>query len=327
MLRPKRQYPRERYLYRRAVILEIQISLLTSAEHPISEVRSNQVIPEAAPLGPWIARGAVLVLIAAAMAALWAFAVEPASLVVREYDVELPAWPQSADDLHIAILGDLHVGSPFNGLDKLQRIVQETNNTKPDLVLLAGDYVIQGVLGGSFVPPQDFAPVVAGLQVRLGVWAVLGNHDWWLDGPAVRTALEQNGIRVLDNEAAALDATGELWLAGVGDYKEGSPDVSLALRTIPDTATVIVLTHNPDVFPEIPDRVALSIAGHTHGGQVRLPLLGRPIVPSRFGERYAAGVITEGSKHFFVSTGLGTSILPIRFRVPPEISLLRIRAR
>lgn len=269
----------------------------------------------------WVALAVVAV---GLVGALWAFVFEPSSLVLREYGLSVSSWPNQVDGLRVAVLADLHVGSPFNGLEKLERIVQETNKAEPDVVLLAGDYVIQGVRGGSFISPRDFAPVLANLRARLGVWAVLGNHDWWLDGPAVRAALEQNGIRVLENQAAELDPRTGFWLAGVGDYWEGRPDVSLALAEVPEGATVIVFTHNPDVFPEIPDHVALSIAGHTHGGQVNLPLIGRPVVPSEFGERYAAGHVVEEGRHFFVSTGLGTSILPVRFRVPPEISVLRI---
>jgi len=274
--------------------------------------------------------GSVLLIVALA-ASLWGFIFEPASLRVREYDLALGKWPHDLDGLSAAVLADMHVGSPFNGLSKLERIVQQTNQVKPDLILLAGDYVIHGVRGGRFVPPPDFCPILGKLRARLGVWAVLGNHDWWLDGPAIRAEIEKNGIRVLENDAALIDPSMSLWLAGVGDYWEGRPDVRLALEHVPLDATVIVLTHNPDVFPEIPSRVALSIAGHTHGGQVRLPLLGRPVVPSKFGERYAAGHIAEPDgeqgRDFFVSTGLGTSILPVRFGVPPEISLLRLHTR
>ncbi|HEY6402006.1 MAG TPA: hypothetical protein VI479_11395 [Blastocatellia bacterium] len=115
-----------------------------------------------------------------------------------------------------------------------------------------------------------------------------------------------------------------LWIAGIGDKWEGAPDINSALARVPDGATVIAFTHNPDIFPSIPTRVALTIAGHTHGGQVALPIIGRPIMPSDYGERYAGGHIVEGSKHIFVTTGVGTSILPVRFRVPPEISLLMI---
>ena len=265
-----------------------------------------------------------MLVVGALAAGLWAFVFEPSSLVVREYDLYVPSWPGRAGGLRIAVLADLHVGSPFNGLEKLERIIQETNGAEPDVVLLAGDYVIQGVRGGSFVSPRDFAPVLAKLRAQLGVWAVLGNHDWWLDGPAVRAALEQDGIRVLDNQAAELDSATDLWLAGVGDYWEGKPDVSLALAEVPERRDGHRVHPQPRCLSQrFRNHVALSIAGHTHGGQVNLPLIGRPIVPSQFGERYAAGHVVEDGRHFFVSTGLGTSILPVRFRVPPEISVLR----
>lgn len=119
---------------------------------------------------------------------------------------------------------------------------------------------------------------------------------------------------------------GSFWLAGISDFWEGPHNVQLAVQQIPHQVPIIAFTHNPDVFPEIPSRVALTIAGHTHGGQVQLPIIGRPIVPSRYGERFAAGHIVEAGRHLFVSTGLGTSILPVRFRVPPEISILTVRS-
>jgi len=133
---------------------------------------------------------------------------------------------------------------------------------------------------------------------------------------------------VLENDAAIIERNGEtLWVAGIGDKWEGKPDIASTLARlarVDNTAPIIVFTHNPDIFPSIPSKVALTIAGHTHGGQVSAPIIGRPIVPSDFGERYAAGHIVEGVKHLFVTSGIGTSILPVRFRVPPEISLLTI---
>ena len=107
-------------------------------------------------------------------------------------------------------------------------------------------------------------------------------------------------------------------------FWEGRPDVDGTLENVPDHATALVLTHNPDLFPDVPERVALTIAGHTHGGQVRVPLVGRPVVPSRHGERYAIGTVVEGQRHLFVTPGVGTSILPVRFLVPLEISLLEL---
>ena len=141
----------------------------------------------------------------------------------------------------------------------------------------------------------------------------------------MKKSLENAGLTVLENDAAMIELDGAaIWVVGIGDKLEGNPDIASALAKVGGGAPVIALTHNPDIFPSIPARVALTIAGHTHGGQVALPIIGRPIVPSAFGERYAAGHIVEGSKHLFVTTGVGTSILPVRFRVPPEISLLTI---
>lgn len=257
----------------------------------------------------------------------WGFWWEPASLSIREYDLALPGWPAAGDDLRIAVLTDLHTGSPHNDLEKLQEVVDATTRAHPDLILLAGDFVIQGVVGGHFVEPEASARVLRSLQATLGVYAVLGNHDWWFDGARVRKSLEDQGIPVLEDRAIPLAFNGTpLWLAGVSDYWEAPHDVHRALQKIDTVGPVIVFTHNPDVFPEIPARVMLTIAGHTHGGQVAVPGLGRPVVPSQFGERYAIGHIVEGGRHLFVSTGIGTSILPVRFRVPPEISIITIRS-
>ena len=238
----------------------------------------------------------------------------------------LPRWPRALDGLRVAVLADLHVGSPWNGVDNLARIVAETNAAGADVVLLAGDYVVTSVLGGTFVRPETSAIELRALHAPLGVYAVLGNHDWWLDGARVRAALEQAGIPVLDDAAREIDPRRHLWLVGISDFWEGRHDVHAALADVPDDAVVLAVTHNPDVFPHVPDRVALTIAGHTHGGQVVVPLLGRPIVPSKYGERYAIGHVVEDGRHLFVSPGIGTSIVPVRFRVPPEISLLTLRS-
>ncbi len=259
------------------------------------------------------------------MPLVWGFWIEPASLVVRETRVAASPWPPACRGLRVAVLADLHVGSPHSGMPKLREIVNATNAAAPDVVLLAGDYVIHGVLGGEFESPESIAQELARLDASSGVFAVLGNHDHWLDAGRTRRALEAAGIRVLDNESDRLthDAC-RFWLAGIGDFGEGVHDVAAALASIPDPAPILAFTHNPDVFPILPDRISLTIAGHTHGGQVALPLLGRPIVPSLYGERFAIGSIVEADRSLFVSPGLGTSILPVRFRVPPEISLLTI---
>jgi predicted MPP superfamily phosphohydrolase len=259
---------------------------------------------------------------------VWSFALEPASLSTREYRLSIPDWRADHAGLRIAVLADLHVGSPFNGITKLKRIVTTTNALKPDLILIPGDLVIHEVIGGRFVAPEDSAAVLATLTAPLGVWAVLGNHDWWLDAKRVRTALESHGIPVLEDEAVPIEYdASRIWLVGISDFWEGASDVRKAMSEVTDDSPVLLFTHNPDVFPNLTDRFSLMIAGHTHGGQVFLPLLGRPIVPSAYGERFAIGHVQENGRHLFVSSGLGTSILPVRFRVPPEVSVLELHPR
>ncbi|HEX5045771.1 MAG TPA: metallophosphoesterase [Gammaproteobacteria bacterium] len=265
------------------------------------------------------------VAVVAAALALWSMWIEPASLRVATYRLGLPHWPAECSGVTVAAISDLHVGSPFNGVGKLERVVEALRTAHPDLVLLGGDYVIDNVLGGRFVSPEISAKKLAEIDAPLGVLAVLGNHDWWLGAGRVRAALEGSGIPVLEDSAVEVRrGPCAFWIAGVGDFREGRHDVAAALRQVPAGAPVVVLTHNPDVFPDVPDRVSLTVAGHTHGGQVRIPFVGRPIVPSRYGERYAFGSVVEDGRHLFVTPGIGTSIVPIRFLVPPEISLLTL---
>lgn len=212
--------------------------------------------------------------------------------------------------------------------DGLRRVVTLANEQHPDLVVLLGDYVIHDVVGGRFIPPEETAMELGALRARLGVVSVLGNHDWWLDGERVRAAFTAERLRPLENEAVRLTDRGHaVWVAGLADLWTRVPDIERALRAVPAGETVILLTHSPDVFPDVPARVGLTLAGHTHGGQVALPLIGPPIVPSAFGQRYAAGLVEEGGRRLFVTPGVGTSIVPVRFGVPPEVSVLRLGPR
>ena len=268
---------------------------------------------------------AISVLLVALILGLWAFVFEPASLTSHQYRLPIPHWGRELSGLRVAVLADLHVGSPFNGLAKLERIVALTNELKPDLIVIPGDLVIQDVPGGTFVAPEATAEVLSRLSAPLGVWACLGNHDSWLDGKRVTAALERVGIRVLDDGAVQLQRGGSpFWLVGITDYLTRPHNVARAMAQVTNDAPVLMFTHNPDVFPTIRSRFSLVIAGHTHGGQVAFPLVGRLIVPSAYGQRYAIGHIVEDRRHLFVSSGLGTSLLPVRFRVPPEVSLLEL---
>lgn len=271
-------------------------------------------------------RKPVLILLAIGLAlGVWAFAAEPAYLRVRETPLAIPGWPAGRGGMRVAVLADLHTGSPYNGVNKLREVVRRTNEARPDLILIAGDLVIDDVVGGRWVAPETVAPELGRLRAPLGVYAVLGNHDWWLDAPRVQRALESAGIPVLEDRAVRIARGGPpFWLVGISDFWEGAHDVGKALSEVTDGTPAIAFTHNPDIFPEVPARVSLTLAGHTHGGQVWFPLIGRPIVPSRFGERFAIGHVVEEGRHLFVTPGVGTSIIPVRFMVPPEISIVQL---
>ncbi len=259
----------------------------------------------------------------------WSFWWEPQQLVVTRAELTLPGWPPALSGLKVALLSDLHVGSPFWDLQALSRLVQRTNAEHPDLVLLAGDYQVNDVPGGAFVAPEAIAQGLSELRAPLGVIAVLGNHDWWNDGERTRQAFEAHGISVLEESAKALErANARFCVVGLADQMTRPSNATAALATATAGVPTLLLVHEPDVFETFP-RMGLSptltLAGHTHGGQVRLPLLGRRVVPSKFGERYAYGHVVENGRHLYVTSGVGTSVLPVRFRVPPEIALLTLR--
>lgn len=258
----------------------------------------------------------------------WAFAIEPGCWSVRETALDLPDLDPKLHGFRIAVLTDLHVGAPHIDLQTLDEVVEATNAANPDLVVILGDLVIHGVTGGEFVEPEPIAESLAKLKAEHGVVAVLGNHDWWYDGHRVTRALQSVGIPVLDDDAIALEHTAApLFIAGVSDRWTRPHDIDRALRDVPDDATVLAITHNPDIFVDIPARVSLTLAGHTHGGQVRIPLWGPPVVPSDHGRRFAEGHVVEDGRHLFVSAGVGTSILPVRFLVPPRVDLVTLHAR
>lgn len=250
--------------------------------------------------------------------------IEPSSLRLTSHILDVPALA----GLKVAVIADLHGGSNFIDEDKIDRVVALTNAAKPDLILLTGDYDVdrRKRFGARYMPIETILAHLKSLRAPLGVYAAIGNHDRWKNADHVVGLFRHAGIRVLENSHVTLPVThGALYLAGIGDFHTGASRPDKALSGIPPRGPALCFTHSPDLFPLLPPACALTIAGHTHGGQVWLPLLGRLVVPSRYGQRYAAGYVREGGKALFVSTGIGTSIFPVRFGVPPEISLLTLQ--
>ena len=272
---------------------------------------------------PGLRQLAWLSVLAAGLAlAVYAFWIEPRSLVVTRLSLPLPGLER---DVRVVVMGDLQPAAPIETLDSIAAMVERMNAEEADLVLLLGDYVSERRLSTGFIDPHDMAPLLGRLEAPLGVYAVLGNHDWWWDGPEMRRLLLDQGIAVLEDAAAKVEAGGQgLWVAGLSDPVTQPYDLEATLEQADSDAPLLLLTHTPDVFPEVPESVGLTLAGHTHGGQVDLPFLGRPIVPSRFGQRFAYGLIEEAGRRLFVTSGIGTAIIPVRFRVPPEIAVITL---
>lgn len=244
-----------------------------------------------------------------------------------ERDLRLPGWPAGLDGLRLALISDLHAGGPQIGQEAIRRVTERVNEQRPDLVAVLGDVIDHRVVGGSTVAPEAVGRELGKLHAPSGTVAVLGNHDWANDGRGVLRALREAGITVLENETVELTfRTTTLCVAGLADATTRRPDVYAMLRDVPADTPILLLSHDPDAFGQVPRRVSLTVSGHTHGGQVDLPLLRRWVIPSRYGTRYARGHIVEGGRHLFVTSGIGTSRWPIRLRRPPEIVVLCLKA-
>ena len=275
-----------------------------------------------------LAGAAGLIGLSAAGTAGYAAAIEPQQLVVTPYTLK-PRGGPAGRKLTITVIADLHAGGPDMPLPNVQRIVDTANALKSDVIVMLGDYIARYRFAVERIRDPVWAAELARLRAPLGVWAILGNHDWWYDLAGVRNALAEVRIPLLENQAVLLGPEGErVWVAGIGDqiaYRighgrfRGVDDLPGTLAQVTTDDPVILLAHEPDIFPRVPSRVALTFAGHTHGGQIRVPLIWPAFVPSRYGKRYAYGHVIERERHLIVSGGLGTSIIPARFGVPPEI--------
>lgn len=244
---------------------------------------------------------------------------------VTELALKIPGWSERKSPLKVAALSDIHLGSQANDANRLAEIVDAVNKWSPDIVLLIGDFMNTQPFGHGRFPPDTIAGLLQPLASRLGTYAVLGNHDWHYDGFAVWKALEQQGIAALENTSMKIaDDFGDFWIVGLADHQTRQPDIDIAFAKLPDTEPALVMAHDPATFADVPSGPYLTLSGHTHGGQVRLPFIGPVVNSSEAPLRWSAGHIVEDGRNLFVSRGLGTSIFPIRLNCPPEICFLTV---
>ena len=275
----------------------------------------------------------------------YSYFVEPRELVVDQQTLTIRGWDPALNGFKIVAIGDIHAGSNAVDEAKLRDIVRLANGQNADLIVLLGDYVSQGstLLHGEHalkMPLETIAEDLAGLKAKYGVVVVTGNHDDWYGHDQVSSAFRDLGYSVLDDEIYTVDdgrghkvrILGLMDQLHIRDWAPYSARLKKVIAEDNGTGPIIALEHSPDVLPiitgdfSISPELRLMLAAHTHGGQVWLPLIGSPIVPSSYGQKYARGYVQENGVNMFVTTGVGTSILPFRFMVPPEIAALTLRS-
>ncbi len=257
-------------------------------------------------------------LAAAALGTLVAFSNRPR---LRQHDIAIAGLPAAFDGYRVAQISDLHCG-PFAGGARVDRWVAAVNRLDVDLVAVTGDLIASG---------STFVPVVAAslgrLRGRDGVFACMGNHDYFTDGEEMAQALERAGLTLLRNRGVAVRRGGAtLYVAGVDDTWTGRHDLERALADRPPAAPTLLLAHDPVLFPAAAERaVALTLSGHTHGGQLGVPFFAKRFNLARVITRFTTGLYQMGDATLYVNRGLGTTGMPIRLFVPPEIAVITLR--
>lgn len=255
----------------------------------------------------------------------WMYRTALADPVVRHARIALLPREGKSQEIRALLISDIHVAGPDMPPSRLDRIVDQINRLRPDVVLMAGDFVSDKAVSTHKYSLDEAVAPLRRLRSTFGSYAVLGNHDHWRDAADARRALNQAGVKLLDNDAAR---AGPLVIGGLDDAYTGQDDVGATVRAMDRLGGVpILLSHSPDPFPRTPPAIRLMVAGHTHCGQIRLPLIGAIATMSDHGDRYACGVITEHGRTLIVGAGLGTSLLPLRLGAVPDMWMITIVRR
>jgi hypothetical protein len=268
------------------------------------------------------ARLALLILLVGVLLLAYGYSVAVADPVVRRAEVRIPGFPADTE-IKAVLISDVHVAGPDMPPERLTRIVEQINGLGADIVLMAGDFIGDKDLGTRRYGFTEALAPLGGLRSRLGTFAVLGNHDYWRSARDAHLALGSAGVKVLGNSAAR---AGPLAIGGLDDAFTGHDDLQETLEALKRVGGVpILVSHSPDPFARTPSDVRLMLAGHTHCGQIRLPLIGALTYESQYGDRYGCGIIREDGKTLVVGAGLGTSVLPLRIGAVPDMWLITIR--
>ncbi|NJM50018.1 MAG: phosphohydrolase [Sphingomonadales bacterium] len=248
--------------------------------------------------------------------------------VIRTAGVIVADWPVHTPPVKVMLIADTHVAGPDMPPERLRRILSQLNAQKPDLILLAGDFVSRKRVATQDYTPAQLAAPFAILKAPLGVLAVTGNHDHWDDIDAITLELRKNGVTVIANGAVK---RGPMIIGGVDDEFTDHDNLAAtyaamdALDSAAGTkAPRIILSHGPDIVPGLPAPVDAVFTGHTHCGQIVLPFYGPVSFVSRYGMRFNCGLIDDAGQKVVVTAGLGTSILPLRYGAPPDVWLVTL---
>lgn len=256
-----------------------------------------------------------------ALVGVWSIFIEPGLLVQNNISKR---W--AGPVLKVAFFSDLHAGAPHISIKYINDLVERINSESPDLILIGGDLVINGVVGGSVIGIEDLAPILSKLHAPLGVFAVLGNHDWWSDGEKIKANLERHKITVLENKSHLIQVSSgfSFWLVGIGDEYTNHALPEVAFSQINSDVPKILFMHDPAALFRIKQNYFLTFAGHMHGGQIYIPGFGALVTPGKAPKSWASGWVDYEFGSLFVSKGIGTSIFPVRLNSIPEFVILKL---